>query len=66
MNNFILLYGEALDYPQQVSVDKKGKAYYKFNAAVERESGIIDILPIVVVIYTFISYHVEEKMSTIN
>ena len=48
MNNFILLYGEALDYPQQVSVDKKGKAYYKFNAAVERESGIIDILPIVV------------------
>lgn len=40
MNNFILLYGEALDYPQQVSVDKKGKAYYKFNAAVERESGI--------------------------
>ena len=48
MNNFILLYGEALDYPQQVSVDRKGKAYYKFNAAVERESGIIDILPIVV------------------
>lgn len=48
MNNFILLYGEALDYPQQVSVDKKGKAYYKFNAAAERESGIIDILPIVV------------------
>ena len=48
MNNFILLYGEALDYPQQVSVDKRGKAYYKFNAAVERESGIIDILPIVV------------------
>lgn len=48
MNNFILLYGEALDYPQQVSVDKQGKAYYKFNAAVERESGIIDILPIVV------------------
>lgn len=48
MNNFILLYGEALDYPQQVSVDKQGKAYYKFNAAVARESGIIDILPIVV------------------
>lgn len=48
MNNYILLYGEALDYPQQVSVDKQGKAYYKFNAAVERESGIIDILPIVV------------------
>lgn len=48
MNNFILLYGEAMDYPQQVSVDKRGKAYYKFNAAVERESGIIDILPIVV------------------
>lgn len=48
MNNYILLYGEALDYPQQVSVDKQGKAYYKFNAAVERESGIMDILPIVV------------------
>lgn len=48
MNNFILLYGEALDYPQQVSVDKQGKAHYKFNAAVARESGIIDILPIVV------------------
>jgi len=48
MNNFIILYGEALDYPQQVSVDKRGKAYYKFNAAVERESGIIDILPIVI------------------
>ena len=48
MNNFILLYGEVLDYPQQVSVDKKGKAYYKFNVAVVRESGIIDILPIVV------------------
>lgn len=48
MNNFIVLYGEAVDYPQQVSVDKQGKAYYKFNAAVERESGIIDILPIVV------------------
>lgn len=48
MNNFILLYGEALDYPQQVSVDKKGNAYYKFNIAVVRESGIIDILPIVV------------------
>lgn len=48
MNNFILLYGEVLDYPQQASVDKRGKAYYKFNTAVERESGIIDILPIVV------------------
>ena len=41
MNNFILLYGEALDYPQQVSVDKKGKAYYKFNAAVEREAVLL-------------------------
>lgn len=47
-NNYILLYGEPVDYPQQVSVDKQGKAYYKFNAAVQRESGIIDILPIVV------------------
>lgn len=23
MNNFILLYGEVLDYPQQASIDKK-------------------------------------------
>lgn len=48
MNNYILLYGEPVDYPQQASVDKQGKAYYKFNAAVQRTSGIIDILPIVV------------------
>lgn len=48
MNNFILLYGEVLDYPQQASIDKKGTEYYKFNLAVQRESGIIDILPIVV------------------
>ena len=48
MNNFILLYGEVLDYPQQASIDKKGTEYYKFNFAVQRESGIIDILPIVV------------------
>ena len=48
MNNFISLYGEVLDYPQQASVDKKGTEYYKFNIAVQRESGIIDILPIVV------------------
>ena len=48
MNNFISLYGEVLDYPQQASIDKKGTEYYKFNLAVQRESGIIDILPIVV------------------
>lgn len=47
-NNYILLYGEPVDYPRQVSVDKRGIAYYKFNVAVRRESGIIDILPIVV------------------
>ena len=47
-NNYILLFGEPVDYPQQVSVDRQGKAYYKFNMAVERGSGIIDILPIVV------------------
>lgn len=47
-NNYILLYGEPVDYPQQVSVDRRGKAYYKFNMAVDRGSGIIDILPIVV------------------
>lgn len=47
-NNYILLFGEPVDYPQQVSVDRHGKAYYKFNMAVERGSGIIDILPIVV------------------
>lgn len=29
MNNFILLYGEVLDYPQQASIDKKGTEYYK-------------------------------------
>ena len=45
---FISLYGEVLDYPQQASIDKKGTEYYKFNLAVQRESGIIDILPIVV------------------
>lgn len=48
MNNFISLYGEVLDYPQQASIDKKGTEYYKFNLAVQRESGIIDTLPIVV------------------
>lgn len=47
-NNYILLFGEPVDYPQQVSIDRQGKAYYKFNMAVERGSGIIDILPIVV------------------
>ena len=47
-NNYILLFFYFLDYPQQVSVDRQGKAYYKFNMAVERGSGIIDILPIVV------------------
>lgn len=48
MNNYILLYGEPVDYPQQVSVDRQGKAYYKFHASVVRESGILDILPIIV------------------
>ena len=47
-NNYILLFFFFLYYPQQVSVDRQGKAYYKFNMAVERGSGIIDILPIVV------------------
>lgn len=47
-NNYILLFGEPVDYPQQVSVDRHGKAYYKFNMAAERKSGIIDILPIIV------------------
>lgn len=48
MNNYIFLYGEPVDYPQQVSIDRQGKAYYKFHASVVRESGIIDILPIIV------------------
>lgn len=48
MSNFILLYGEVLEYPQQASIDKKGTEYYKFNLAVQRESGIIDVLPIIV------------------
>lgn len=48
MNNYIFLYAEPVDYPQQVSVDKKGKAYYKFNVSAQRKSGIIDILPVIV------------------
>lgn len=48
MNNYITLYGEILDYPRQVSVDKRGKAYYGFNIATERISGIKDIIPVIV------------------
>ncbi|MFA9375774.1 MAG: single-stranded DNA-binding protein [Lachnotalea sp.] len=48
MNNYILVYGEVLDYPQQASIDKSGNAYYKFNLAVTRNSGIVDILPVIV------------------
>ena len=36
MNNYITLYGEPLEYPHQVSVDKRGVAYYGFNMATER------------------------------
>ena len=43
MNNYITLYGEPLEYPHQVSVDKRGVAYYGFNMATERVSGIKDI-----------------------
>ena len=31
MNNYITLYGEPLEYPHQVSVDKRGVAYYVFR-----------------------------------
>lgn len=48
MNNYITLYGEVLDYPRQVSVDKHGKAYYGFSLATERVSGIKDIIPVIV------------------
>lgn len=48
MNNYITLYGEVLGYPNQVSVDKRGKAYYSFSLAAERVSGIKDIVPILV------------------
>lgn len=43
MNNYITLYGEPLEYPHQVSVDKRGVAYYGFDMATERVSGIKDI-----------------------
>ena len=33
MNNYITLYGEPLEYPHQVSVDKRGVAYYGFDMA---------------------------------
>lgn len=48
MNNYITLYGEALEYPHQVSVDKRGVAYYGFNMATERVSGIKDITQVIV------------------
>lgn len=48
MNNYITLYGEPLEYPHQVSVDKCGVAYYGFNMATERVSGIKDITQVIV------------------
>ena len=48
MNNYITLYGEPLEYPHQVSVDKRGVAYYGFNMATERVSGIKDITQVIV------------------
>ena len=48
MNNYITLYGELLEYPHQVSVDKRGVAYYGFNMATERVSGIKDITQVIV------------------
>lgn len=48
MNNYITLYGEPLEYPHQVSVDKRGVAYYGFDMATERESGIKDITQVIV------------------
>lgn len=44
--NQITLYGQLVDYPKQASVDKRGKAYYKLHIASERESGIVDTLPV--------------------
>ena len=46
MNNFISLYGEVLDYPQQASIDKKGTEYYKFNLAVQRETESLIFYPL--------------------
>lgn len=48
VNNYITLYGKAVDCPKLASVDKKGKAYFKFYVEVERESGTVDTLPIIV------------------
>lgn len=48
MNNYITLYGEPLEYPHQVSVDKRGVAYYGFDMATERVSGIKDITQVIV------------------
>ena len=48
MNNYITLYGEPLEYPHQVSVDKRGVAYYGFNMATERVSGIKYITQVIV------------------
>lgn len=48
MNNYITLYGEPLEYPHQVSVDKRGVTYYGFNMATERVSGIKDITQVIV------------------
>lgn len=48
MNNYITLYGEPLEYPHQVSVDKRGVAYYGFDMVTERVSGIKDITQVIV------------------
>lgn len=48
VNNYITLYGKAVDCPKLASVDKKGKAYFKFYIEVGRESGTVDTLPIIV------------------
>jgi primosomal replication protein N len=37
-----------LDLPKQVSVDSKGHAYYEFQFAATRPSGIKDIIPVMV------------------
>lgn len=40
MNNYITLYGEPLEYPHQVSVDKRGVAYYEKMSKVRSKHEI--------------------------
>lgn len=43
MNNYITLYGEPLEYPHQVSVDKRGVGIEVLNALAAAEDIIIPI-----------------------